>query len=104
VAGALVVLPSYLVYLIYLAVPLVPLVYLVEGRTARRLVVAGGLLVNATVLRDDVTAHLAPAVDASALAPAVDALATALTVASPPLYGVALTLAGCVVATAATRE
>jgi hypothetical protein len=104
VAGALVVLPSYLVYLIYLAVPLVPLAYLVEGRTARRLVVAGGLLVNATVLRDDVTAHLAPAVDASALAPAVDALATALTVASPPLYGVALTLAGCVVATAATRE
>ncbi len=102
VAGALAVFPSYLVYLVYLAVPLVPLVYLVEGRTARRLLVAGGLLVNATVLRDDVAARLAPAVDGSALAPAVDALAATLAVASPPLYGIALTLAGCVVAT--TRE
>lgn len=98
VAGALVIFPSYLVYLVYLAVPLVPLLYLAEGRTARRLVVVGGLLVNLPVLRDDVTAHLAPAVDGSLLALPVDAVAAALAWASPPLVGVALTLAGCVVA------
>jgi hypothetical protein len=35
---------------------------------------------------------------------AVDALAAALVVATPQLYGVALTLAGCVAATRAARE
>lgn len=102
VAGALAFFPSYQVYLLYLAVPLVPLLYLVEGR-ARRLVVAGGLLVNVTVQRDAVLRYLAPAVDGPAAA-VVDALAAALAVATPQLYGVALTLAGCVAATRAARE
>jgi hypothetical protein len=102
VAGALAFFPSYQVYLLYLAVPLVPLLYLTAGR-ARRLVVAGGLLVNVTVQRDAVVRYLAPTVDGPA-AVAVDALAAALVVATPQLYGVALTLAGCVAATRAARE
>lgn len=46
VAAMVLAVPSLLLYVLYLAFPLVPLLYLLEGRRARRLFVAGALLAS----------------------------------------------------------
>ncbi len=88
VASALVVLPSYFLYLVFLTYPLVALSYLLRGRS-RLLFLAGAALVGTPVTLDAVGRVTAPVGGPGPLA-------GVLTVATPPLLGVCLTLAACV--------
>jgi hypothetical protein len=87
-AGVLVALPSYFVYLVLLAYPLVGLSYLLSGRP--RVLFLAGVAVASLPVTADTVARL-PVVGGWA------PLAAALTVATPPLVGVGLTLLACVV-------
>lgn len=93
VAGTLVALPSYFLYLVFLVYPLVPLCYLLEGPS--RLLFLPGV----TTLSLPVTLDTAARLTAVSLGVGVDTLGpleTLLTVGTPPLWGVCLTLAACV--------
>jgi hypothetical protein len=92
VAAMVLVVPSLLLYVLYLTFPLVPLLYLLEGRRARRLFVAGALVAGVPFTGERV-------LEVVAVAPvpegATVALSELLTFGTPPLYGIALMLAGC---------
>jgi len=95
--GLLLALPSYFVYYVLLYVSLIPLLYLLDG-PGRLPFVAGTVIANLTVTLDSVVrfveaAPLPPAVAAGA----IDVVRPIVTVATPPTYGLLLTLVGCVV-------
>jgi len=86
-AGVLVALPSYFLYVVFLYYPLVALVYLLDG-WPRRLFLAGVAVTAAPVTLENVARVTAPVGGPGPLAPL-------LTVATPLLWGIALTLAAC---------
>ncbi|WP_336003150.1 glycosyltransferase 87 family protein [Halorientalis halophila] len=89
--------PSYPIYVVILLFPLVPLLYLLPAGGPRRLVVGGALLANASVRLDDVAQILgALPLDPDLGASVVSAVEPLFTVATPPLVGLLLVLAGCV--------
>jgi hypothetical protein len=85
--------PSLLLYVVYLLFPLVPLLYLLERGTGRRLFVVGAFVANFAVTLGNVEALLVGTPAEGLLA----GLEPALTLATPPLYGIVLMLVGCVV-------
>lgn len=87
--------PSLLVYFVFLFFPMVPLLYLLERGTARRLFVAGAFVANVALTAANVETLVVetPIPDA-----AFPVLEPALTLATPPLYGTVLMLAGCLLA------
>ena len=94
--------PSLLLYVVYLLFPLVPLLYLLERGPGRKLFVAGAFVANFAVTFGNVEALLVGTPGAVLLA----GLEPVLTLATPPLYGIVLMLAGCVASlrrTAPTR-
>jgi len=95
-AAILLYFPSSYLYLVYLSFPLIPLLYLFDG-PGRGLFIAGSLLLTLPVQRDDLAETL------SALPPGTATDTTLLAVAgpllsfgTPLLYGLALSLAGCI--------
>jgi hypothetical protein len=84
--------PSLLLYVVFLLFPMVPLLYLLERGRARRLFVAGAFVANLAVTLGNVRAALGGTAASDLLV--VDSV---LTLATPPLYGIVLMLAGCVV-------
>ena len=98
VAAMVLVVPSLLLYAFYLTFPLVPLLYLLEGRRTRMLFVAGALVACVPLTGDRVTEALAvvplPSAISSGLASVLKAV---LTFGTPPLWGIGLMLAGCIV-------
>ena len=84
--------PSLLLYVVFLLFPMVPLLYLLERGRARRLFVADAFVANFAVTLGNVRAALA-GTPASDLLVVLDPV---LTLATPPLYGIVLMLAGCV--------
>lgn len=95
-AAILAYFPSSYLYVVYLYFPFVPLLYLFDG-PGRWLFLAGGMLLNFPVQRND----LALALSKTPTGPAVDdvvleVFGSALTVATPALVGIGLALAGCV--------
>ncbi|USZ69885.1 DUF2029 domain-containing protein (plasmid) [Halorussus salilacus] len=93
--------PSLLVYFAFLFFPLIPLLYLLEPGTPRKLFAAGAFVANfaftATTAGALVTATPIPDATLALLDPA-------LTLATPPLYGTVLMLAGCVLAVRRTAS
>ncbi|MFB6103496.1 MAG: glycosyltransferase family 87 protein [Halobacteriaceae archaeon] len=93
-AAVLVVLPSYQVYYVYLLPSLVPLLLCLPAGPGRRLVVVGAALGTLTVQYPDVAYLLdEPTVVGELVLTVAEPV---LTVGTPPLYGILLTLAGCV--------
>ena len=93
VAAMVLVVPSLLLYVLYLTVALVPLLYLLEGRRARQLFVAGALVACVPFAGPRVVEPLASApLPEGVLA----GLSVLLTFGTPPLWGIGLMLAGCV--------
>lgn len=90
VVAAIVVVPAYPLYFVLAYYPLVSLLYLVEARPARPLLLSGALLMHVAVQADD----LALLADVLGL-DAPTALSPLLAVATPPLWGALLVLAGC---------
>lgn len=98
VSAVLVFFPSYFVYYVYLYFPLVPLLFLLEDRAARRLFVAGAVVANlAVTLESMVEAIRSPLLPPGVEAALVGVATPLFTFATPPLWGMALMLAGCVV-------
>lgn len=94
-AAVLVALPSYQVYYVYLLPALVPLLVGLPAGVGRRLFVAGAALGTLSVQFPDLAAVLD---GGGVLGDLVVTVAEPiLTVGTPPLYGVLLTLVGCVV-------
>ncbi|WP_135806486.1 glycosyltransferase family 87 protein [Halorussus marinus] len=87
--------PSLLLYFAFLFFPLVPLLYLFEAGPERALFATGAFVSNVALTASNVETLVTetPIPDA-----AFEALAPALALATPPLYGTALMLAGCVLA------
>ncbi len=86
-AGVLVTLPSYFLYVVFLLYPLVALTYLLDGHP-RRLFLAGVAVTAAPVTLENVARVTAPVGGPGPLAPL-------LTVATPLLWGIGLTLLAC---------
>lgn len=98
VAGVLLFFPSYFLYFVYLFFPLVALLFLLPGRTARRLFVAGAVLANFAITLESVVELIRdPLVPAAVESALVDLATPLFTFATPTTWGVALMLAGCVV-------
>ena len=87
-AGVLIALPSYFVYVVFLYYPLIPLCYLLRG-TVRRVFLLGVTAMAVPVTLESVVRVTAPLGGPGPLAPLV-------TLATPLLWGVGLTLAACV--------
>ncbi len=85
-AGVLIALPSYFLYVVFLYYPLVALSYRLEGRP-RWPFLAGVAVMAAPVTLEDVARVTGPV--------ATSWLATPLTVATPLLWGIGLTLVAC---------
>ncbi|MGM0604186.1 MAG: glycosyltransferase family 87 protein [Halobacteriota archaeon] len=92
VASMLAFFPSYFLYLVLLAFPLVALLYLFPRSVGRRIFLAGALVFSIAVTRSTFETVLV----ASPLEPALVVLTPALTIGTPPLYGISLMIAGCV--------
>lgn len=92
VAAMVLVVPSLLLYVLFLSAALVPLLYLLEGRRARRLFVAGALVACIPFAGPRVVAPLAVVLPEAA----TGVLADLLALGTPPLWGIGLMLAGCV--------
>lgn len=93
--------PSLLLYFAYLFFPMVPLLYLLEAGPARALFASGAFVANvALTLANVETLVTETPIPDGALA----ALDPALTLATPPLYGTVLMLAGCVLAVRRTAS
>ncbi len=86
-AGVLVALPSYFLYVVFLLYPLVALSYLLDGGP-RRLFLAGVAVMAAPVTLENVARVTGPVGGPGPLAPL-------LTVATPLLWGIGLTLSAC---------
>ena len=87
--------PSLLLYFAFVFFPMLPLLYLLESGAPRTLFVAGAFVANfaltAATVRTLVTETPIPDATLAVLDPA-------LALATPPLYGTVLMLAGCVLA------
>lgn len=92
VAATLLFFPSYQTYFVFLFVTLVPLLYRLEPGPARTTFVAGAVVANVPVTLRSAERILGPPLEAPVLA----ALTPVLTLGSPRLYGVLLTLAALV--------
>jgi hypothetical protein len=93
--AVLVALPALVPYLAYLTVAFVPLLYLLPAGEARRYFLPGVLLVLLPIQLDDVRT-VAELVASSATAEAaVGVLRPVLSLATPPLFGVALVVTAC---------
>jgi hypothetical protein len=91
------IVPSTLNYVVYLYFPLLPLLYLTEDRTARRLFVAGLVLVNVPLYPQHVELLVeALPLSAAITDPIVAGTRAVMTYSSIPLVGFLSIVAGCI--------
>jgi len=100
VIAVIVVLPSKFPYLVILHFPLVPLLYLVDDHVVHRILLAGTFVVSLVFNLEHIRAVLGILVPSEQLRSLLLAVVEPLlTVATPPLYGLAILLFACVVYT-----
>ncbi|WP_132058657.1 glycosyltransferase family 87 protein [Halorussus amylolyticus] len=87
--------PSLLLYFVFVFFPMIPLLYLLDSGPARKLFVAGAFVANFALTAANVETLVTETPVPHASLAVLDPL---LALATPPLYGTMLMLAGCVLA------